>query len=787
MKLSRRDFLKWAGLSAVGAVACNVFDDREMTTQSPLAMPEDLVTGQTNWYATLCNQCPEREGIYVRVTEGRAKKVRGSPLYPTNQGKQSARCEGGLQALYHPNRIAGPMIRPAGGSRGEFVETTWDNALAELENRLRGMDDPRAMMMITEPLRGHLGLVVNRFVDTYGGRHLAFESMEQTGLRTAVKDLFGQDTLPNFDVENSRYLLSFGADLLSTWVSPVRYSRGYGEFRSSIGKERGTHVHADPRYSVTAASADEWIPVSPGREGILALAIAYTLVEEDLADPEAVAAMSGGAGKDALLSALDPFRPERIVSSSDPNYVGIPERIRGEDAAHLIRRVANEFATRSPGLAIGGGEAGAHTNGLFNLKAIFALNYLVGSVGKRPGQGGIVFNPPSPLDDVQASPPYGSMDNWAEVSEELRSGEVQVLMVRGANPAYGLPDAVGFRRAMVWPNSNLFVVSFSSFMDDTTQMADLVLPDRVYLEDWGNDIPEAGPGFQVVGMQQPVVNPLPEMDPRSFPDVLLDISQRLGMDDGLPDTFERVLREASNKLFDLQRGSPQGGSDEAPTTTAFWNKLLQQGGWWDEKSFSTDAPPAPPDLAALVQQQGDPRPSFSSPSSGSNVFYLVPFLSNSLLDGRGAHIPWLQATPDPLTSVTWQTWIDINLTTANRMGLQEGDVVTVTSNEGSIEALVYVHPAMPPNVVGIPVGQGHSPGLQPMEYATKDGERRGANPTSILAAQRDAETGALAWAATRVEVQPTGRNERVSKWEGIVPSYPIGSTAEDIVQVTKGN
>ena len=108
MNLSRRDFLKWASLSALGAVACDIFREGEMVSQSPLDMPEDLVTGLDNWYATLCRQCPETEGLVIRVFEGRAKKVQGNPLYPTNQGKQSARCEGGL---------AGPLPSgPAGGS-----------------------------------------------------------------------------------------------------------------------------------------------------------------------------------------------------------------------------------------------------------------------------------------------------------------------------------------------------------------------------------------------------------------------------------------------------------------------------------------------------------------------------------------------------------------------------------------------------------------------------------------------------------------------------------------------
>ena len=779
MGLTRRDFLKWSAVSAVGAVACNIFREGEMDIQSPLEMPEDLVTGQDNWYATLCRQCPEREGIVVRVMEGRAKKVQGNPLYPTNQGKQSARCEAGLQALYHPDRLPGPMLRDR--SSGQFRNIGWNQAMSLLLFQLEELRDSNttgSMLMITEPLRGHLGMVTNRFVEAYGGRQLAFEPLEQAGLRVAMKRLFGQDVLPDFDIEGSRYILSFGTDFLSTWVSPVRYARGYGQFRTSgNGKARGTLVHVDPRYSMTAANADQWIPIAPGMEGVLALSIAYVIMSEGLGDPGVVQAMTGGNGAEALIK----FEPKNLVQefladgAKNPLYIdtGIPKTIRGEGAEDIIKGIAREFATKRPSLAIGGGEAAAHTNGLFNLSAIFALNYLVGSVGRKPGEGGIVFNPPPPIKGLPAASPTASLADWLRIVDELRRGAIKLLMVHGANPIHGLPSRAGFLEAL--NKGEPFVVSFSSFMDDTTQMADLILPERNYMEDWGDDIPEPGPGFQVVGIQQPVVNPLPDLDPRSFPDVLLTLSQELGLSDGLPNTFRDVLRQGAQELFKLNRGSVQASSFEA-----FWNGLLQQGGWWDEEALSSASPPAPPNLAALTQREI--KPSFRSPTGGK-AFYLIPFLSNSLLDGRGAHLPWLQAAPDPLTSVTWQTWIEINARVAADMGLKEGDVVRVMSTEDSIEAIVYPHPAVPPDVVSIPVGQGHIPGVQ---YATRDGEQRGSNPISILVPEFDKESGALAWAATQVLVHPTGRNVRVSKFEGIVPAFPIGTRAEDIVQVTRG-
>ncbi len=786
MKVTRRSFLKWAGISALGAVACNVFPDREMQIQSPVEIPEDLVKGRDNWYATLCGECPEREGILVRVMEGRAKKVRGNPLYRTNEGTQSVRCDGALQTLYHPDRLSGPMKRTGSRSDGEYAPISWDEAINTLTSRLgalRSSGNSSGMMMVTGPLRGHLAVVVDRFATAYGGRYLGLDLMGDPVLRSTSANLFGQGNLPRFDVDNSTYLLSFGADFLSTWLSPVQLSRGFGHLRShENGGVRGHFVHIGPRYSMTAASADEWIPVSPGMEGAVALSMAHAILSGP--DGGAASGMAGGASRDDLLAALEPFSAENIVDPANPWYVGVPDSIRGETAAHMIERIATEYASSRSPLAIGGGEASAQTNGSSNMAAVYFLNHMVGSVGGRVGDGGVVFNPPPPLEELELSYPVGTVDDWQEAAENLRGGQLGALMVCGANPAYTLPNGTGFAKALDGASDNTLVVSFSSFMDDTAQRADLVLPVRSPLEDWGDDVPDPGPGFQTMGFQQPVVNPLPDLDPRSFPDLLLSLSGELGLDDGLPDSFDRVLRDAAQRLFDMGRGTPllKEGEDGpgAVTFSAFWNMLLERGGWEDREFTARGDVPAPPDLRQIASQHSRPR--YHGPSGG-NIFHLVPFLHNSILDGRGAHLPWLQAAPDPLTTVTWQTWVEINAHRARDMGLQEGDVVSIVSTEGDIEAVVYPHPALPPNVVGVPVGQGHLPGV---EYATREGEARGGNILSLLSTQPDSETDALAWASTQVRVTPTGRNIRVSKFEGIVTAFPIGTEHEDPVQVTGG-
>ena len=750
MPLTRRQFLSLLGGSAAGAVvfqACGVPED-ELLVQSPLQMPEDMVTGLDNWYATLCRQCPTSEGIVVRVMEGRAKKVEGNVDYPINRGKHSARCEAGLQALYNPDRISAPMARSGGRGGGQWEEITWADAIDRVASRLNGLANPSDMVMVTDPAAAHLGMVVDRFVSRFGGRHLGYETLERTNLRAAIKRVFDQEVMPDFDIDRTQYLISFGADFLNTWVSPVRYARAYGQFRQGE-RGRGTMVHVDSRFSMTGANADEWVFVNPGWEGVLALSMAQVIISERLGDVDAAKAMTGGGTVD-----LRSFAPETVAAQT------------GVDADR-VHRLAKEFAEHRPSLAIGGGSAAAHTNGLFNLVAIYSLNYLVGSVG---APGGIILNPPPPLSDIPASPSVAPFAEWQSLVADMNQGRVQVLMVRGADPMYGLPGTPGARIRDV-AASVPFIVSFSGHLDDTTAMADLVLPDHSYLEDWGSDSPDPGPGFETVGFQQPVVRPFFEskgvdLGTKSFPDVLMAIAQNINLDLGLPgETYKDILQDGARRLFETGRGSVKAASFQS-----FWNGALQRGGWWDTAARYQGPTPTPPQLPS----QAAP-PEFDGAQDTAS-FYLIPFASASLTDGKGAHLPWLQATPDPITTATWQTWVEINVKKAEEMDIKEGDIVTVTSSHGSIEALAYPHPGISPDVVSVPLGQGHSAGGR---YA----EGRGSNVLSILSPLKDGETGALAWAATRVRISKTGRSERLPKFENSAPDLAVDEEHQ-IVQIT---
>ena len=286
MKLTRRNFLAWAGLSAVGAVACEGFGIREgeLNIQSPaLAALRTWSVGRTTGTPRFAEAVPPPRESSSGSWRGGPKRFREIPCTPLNLGKQSARCEAGLQAVYHPDRVAGPMRRVGLRGSGQFTAVDWEWGLDTLRDALR--DKGNGLTMITEPLRGNLGMVASRFATAFGGRHLGFEAMDNITYRRAIQNLFQQELLPDFDLEHTSVLLSFGADFLSTWVSPTRWNRGYGEFRQGEGRERGTLYQVEPRFSMTAANADRWLPVKPGMEGHVALSLAYVIISEDRQGP----------------------------------------------------------------------------------------------------------------------------------------------------------------------------------------------------------------------------------------------------------------------------------------------------------------------------------------------------------------------------------------------------------------------------------------------------------------------------------------------------------------------
>jgi molybdopterin-containing oxidoreductase family iron-sulfur binding subunit len=210
-------------------------------------------------------------------------------------------------------------------------------------------------------------------------------------------------------------------------------------------------------------------------------------------------------------------------------------------------------------------------------------------------------------------------------------------------------------------------------------------------------------------------------------------------------TMKDVLMDDAKNIMNLNRGSIR-----ANDLKTFWNGLLSRGGWWDVKSRVSKL-----EKTKLKQWPKINNPEFSSSKSS---YHLIPF-KTTVSDGSLANLPWLQGLTDPMTTIAWETWVEINEQEADKLKIKEGDVLEIDNGNGrKIKAVAYPTPATPPNVLSVPVGGGQKTGRYTSGFGT--------NIYSIMNTSYDSNTGAHAWASNKVNIKKTKSNIRIPKFEG---------------------
>jgi anaerobic selenocysteine-containing dehydrogenase len=669
---------------------------------------------------------------------GVAKKLEGNPAHPVNQGALCPRGQAAIQVTYHPDRIAQPLKRTGARGSGQFQEVSWDAALSELLSRLDGLaaaGDQRSLTLLTRPRRSRRHELAAQFLSRFGAPPpLTFELFSEDVLRRANALSFGRDQLPTFDLARSRYVLAFGADFLGTWNSPVSQTAGYALMRQGHPGVRGKFVQVESRMSQTGASADEWVPVRPGTEGVLALGLAHVMLADRLRP--ASAAGQAGALIEGWTTGLADYTPEHVEQQT-----GV--------AAAKVKRLAHELADWHPAVAMIGGAPLAQTNGLFQALAVNALNALVGSIAQP---GGVFFTPQTSIAPPQRSAGAAPARSIDKVAAEVLSAErspIQVLLIDEANPVFATPRAWRVREAF---EKIPFIASFGSFLDETSSLADVILPDHSFLESWVDGLPESGAMVAVASLAPPAMRPLHQT--RAMPDVLLEVGRRLRhpLDPPLPwQTFDAMLQAA---FAALPASSSLPPDDQ-------WSAVQKQGGWWGE--IRDGAKTASPAIAPVRFAE----PQFDGAAS-EYPFHFHPYASQAFLDGSLAHLPWMQELPDPMTSAMWSSWVELNPKTAEGLKIAQGDVVEIVSQHGSLRAPALLSPGIAPDIIAMPVGQGH-------QTFTRYASGRGVNPVSILAPVSEPATGALAWAATRVRLARVSDDSgQLILFAGEMRAHPYG-------------
>jgi anaerobic selenocysteine-containing dehydrogenase len=382
---------------------------------------------------------------------------------------------------------------------------------------------------------------------------------------------------------------------------------------------------------------------------------------------------------------------------------------------------------------------------LESTQAVLALNAQAASLGK---QGNMFLSPATLVKPEIAQLPNSIME-VNELIRRMHDGKVKALFIHGFNPLFELPGGMEIKAGL---DNVSQIFSFSSFMDETALQSDYIFPDHTGLESWGYQKVHTADRIVISGYQPTVV---PFYSTKATTDVLLASVQAIGgsLASALP--YKDEVEYIQNSLANLVG---QSGAFNAPEIKTFMSLFQQNGGWWNAQP----ALQTPDITGALNQLAAVPMPDFLTHYD----YYLIPFMSPILGDGSGANRPWLQETPDPTTTVMWNSWVEINPQTADLLGLENDDLVKLISEEGEIEVAVYRYPGIRPDTFGIPFGQGHTAFGR---YASS----RGVNPFSLLSL---AINGAddLAFGSTKVYLQKTGRKQPLSRLESRMGVYGEG-------------
>ncbi len=658
----------------------------------PYVIPdEETVPGVSTWYTSVCGECPAGCGVWVRTREGRVVKVEGNPDHPISEGTLCSRGYSAVQGLYNPDRLSSPLVRGADG----FSPIGWDEAEDLLARRL---DEGDNHLFLAGRMGPSLTNLVEDFLSGVGGVRREYEGLSEAPLREATRIAFGRARIPTFDFAQARLVYSFGADFLETWLSPVEHHRGFSQMAGVDDHgSKGRMVFLAPRLSLTGQNADEWVPLKPGSEAVVALAMAHVIVQE-----------GGDAG---------PYY-QRLLENYDPRSVEEASGLPAEE----IEALARQFVEDTPSLAVGPGVAGHHRNATAANLSVHILNFVAGNIGRTVRL--------QEADRAAPAHPYGEL-----ASAISAMSDAGVVMVHGTNPAYSLPVGAGFGQAFA---SAGFRVSFASEMDETAELCDLILPDRHPLEAWG----DSNPRPSLYALQQPAMQPVSTFESKQVGDVLLSVALRTGNDFGAPTFFDYLQREWQ---LHQSRLAPGRAFDE------FWRETLRKG-----VVVSPDAFPEGP----ISLRSPDAILSFDVPDlDGDGEFALIVYPSPRFGDGRHANRPWLQELPDPVSKVTWHSWVEVHPAAAERLEVRTGDLVSVRSPHGEVEVPVWTYPGIREDTVALAMGGGH-------ESFGRYAQGMGVNAMDLLPAEVEQPSGALVHLATRVDLVPTGSRRPLATIEG---------------------
>jgi anaerobic selenocysteine-containing dehydrogenase len=691
---------------------------------------------------SICQLCPAHCGIIGFLEGDQLVKIGGNPKHPNNRGKLCARGLAGINMVYDPDRITSPLMRRGERGKGQWEKISWDKAYMEIASRLKTIYKSGQKGDFVFQSEHVPDGIIERFLEAFGKTLILSEESLDFGNRQWGQWLTWGEERGVPDVINSRYILNFGSNPYETH----EYYAGFiGRLIEARVQNKAKLVTFDVRLSYTAGNSEEWFPITPGTDGMVALAMANVILRNHLHNKDFIERWTN----------ISPTALSQYLSSYTPEMA---EKVTGV-AASDIERIAREFALSRPAVAISGRGVSSHLNGVYNERCIFLLNTVVGSIDipgghclprsyrfeepdlKPSSQQERVFD----LEKIQITPQkFISMVKRGKLTPKL-------YFVYESNPAYKNPES-GLT-SEVLKNEKLipYLVAADSYMTETASFADIILPVASYLESWGIDSSPALDLNPFVGLQQPIVPPFAKSAPLS--DIFTELAHRIG--GGLPRYFkigstEQYIKKAVSRIEKLEKA---GGLEY----------LKKNGVWFDShvnpryrsyelKGFSTPTGKIEIYSERLRRKGFQPLPTYEPIAGHGDLkgkFVLVTYEPN-VMGSRTGNYKWL-------TEIKHRNPVWINKDVAKLLHIEEGDRIKISTRIGSLVTEARLTFGIHPRVIAIERNLGHwgyGHIARAKSFKSKDPntnlvwwkkEGNGISPNPIISGNSDPIGGGEAW------------------------------------------
>jgi len=641
-EMDRRSFLKVMGAGLLFATAgCY---RRPVEKIIPYVnRPEEVVPGVADWYATTCGECSVGCGVLAKTREGRPIKLEGNDLHPLNRGSLCARGQASVLSLYDPDRLKGPRSI----QQGAPVEKTWQEIDEKVRAKLSEIKQSgQSVALLSGAINSPstLALIQDFLKNFPNGEHVSFEALipEEVGIGQDLT--YGQNLTPNYRFDRAQYILSFGADFLGTWLSPVEFSKDFSQLRKVDAGKMSRFVAVEAALSMTGQNADEYVQVKPGDELAIALALSHEIIVKNK--------NSRYSGDGQLNDVLGNYSVEKVAAQTGVKV-------------EVLQRLAKElWEKRGKSLILGGA---------VKVKNAIALQVAVNILNSALENDGVTVDYSTPL-----NPGQSSFQSLVNLIGAMKEGKVGALLIYGNNPLYSLPSSLGFADAL---KKVPLIISFADRLDETALAAHYVCPTSHSLESWSDASPLEG----VFSLVQPTIAPLYQT--RTLQDSLI---QWAGLN--TKNWYEYLKTQWQQVVY------PRYGHGKS--FTDFWDNALREGvvdGSKDQRASQASSRSAR--TAALAELVG-------SLKEEKGEIFLAFYPSLSQADGRSANNAWLQELPDPVSKATWENYLSISPELAKKLSLEQDDVVTVKGEGVSFEAPVHVQLKLSPKTAMIAVGYG---------------------------------------------------------------------------------